>query len=71
MYDPLPRIINLLTDLKEERDMGPKADWVAVPMTKIILEFEQSLKRYPPTKMGTPEPYSSHGQLGATDPAIR
>jgi arylsulfatase A-like enzyme len=63
MYDPpvtlpLPKIINLLTDLKEERDMGPKADWVVVPMSKIIVDFEQSLKRYPPIKMGTPEPYS-------------
>jgi arylsulfatase A-like enzyme len=63
MYDPpvtlpLPRIINLLTDLKEERDMGPKGGWVSVPMTKIIVDFDQSLKQHPPIKMGTPEPYT-------------
>jgi arylsulfatase A-like enzyme len=62
MYDPpqtlpLPKIINLLTDLKEERDVGAKNSWVGVPMTKIILELEQSLKKYPPIKAGTPDPY--------------
>ena len=63
MYDPpvtlpLPKIVNLLTDLKEEHDVAAKAGWVSVPMTKIIVEFEQSLKQYPPIKAGTPEPYA-------------
>jgi arylsulfatase len=62
MYDPpqplpLPKIINLLTDLKEERDVGATNSWVGVPMTKIILDLEQSLKKYPPIKAGTPDPY--------------
>ena len=61
MYDPpeklpVPRIINLLTDLKEERDVGAKTGWVSVPMAKIIVELEQSLKKYPPIKAGTPDP---------------
>jgi hypothetical protein len=53
----LPKIINLLADLKEEHDMGAKAGWVTVPMAKILVEFEESLKKYPPIKAGTPEPY--------------
>jgi arylsulfatase A-like enzyme len=62
MYDPpqtlpLPKVVNLLTDLKEERDVGAKNSWVGVPMTKIILELEQSLKKYPPIKAGTADPY--------------
>jgi len=62
MYDPpvtlpLPRVINLLTDLKEERDAGGANSWIAIPMTKIIVELEQSLKKYPPIKAGTPDPY--------------
>jgi len=62
MYDPplrlpLPKVINLLTDLKEERDVGAKNSWVAEPMIKIIYEFEASLKKYPPIKVGTPDPY--------------
>jgi len=62
MYDPpltlpLPKVVNLLTDLKEERDVGAKNSWVGVPMTRIIIELEQSLKKYPPIKAGTPDPY--------------
>jgi arylsulfatase len=62
MYDPqvplpLPKMINLLTDLKEERDVGATNSWVAIPMMRLIAEFEESLKKYPPIKMGTPEPY--------------
>lgn len=63
MYDvpeklPLPKVINLLTDLKEERDVGAYNSWVADPVTKIIGEFETSLKKYPPIKLGTADPYT-------------
>jgi arylsulfatase A-like enzyme len=62
MYDPpqklpLPKIINLLTDLREERDVAAFNTWVAFPMTKIITEFNASLTKYPPIKPGTPDPY--------------
>jgi arylsulfatase A-like enzyme len=62
MYDPpqklpLPKIINLLTDLREERDVAGYNTWVATPMIKIVSEFEASLKKYPPIKSGTPDPY--------------
>jgi len=62
MYDPplrlpLPRIINLLTDLKEERDVAAKNTWVAEPMIKIVGEFLASLRKYPPIKVGAPDPY--------------
>jgi arylsulfatase A-like enzyme len=61
MYDPplrlpLPKIINLLTDLKEERDVAAYNTWVAEPMMRIIGEFQESLKKYPPIKVGTPDP---------------
>lgn len=62
MYDPPitlaePKIINLLTDLKEQRDVGAHASWVGVPMTKLLMQWELSLKKYPPIRMGTPDPY--------------
>jgi hypothetical protein len=62
MYDapqklPLPKVTNLLTDLKEQRDVLIRDGWVAYPMMKIISEMEESLKKYPPIKMGTPDPY--------------
>jgi arylsulfatase A-like enzyme len=62
MYDtpqklPLPKIINLYTDLKEQRDVLMYNSWVTNPMMQIIGEFEASLKEYPPIKVGTPDPY--------------
>ena len=42
------------------RENAKQAFVVGVPMEKIILELEQSLKKYPPIKAGsTPEPYLS------------
>jgi arylsulfatase len=66
MYDPpqvlpLPKLVNLLTDLKEERDVLIQNSWVSNPMMKIRSEFEESLKRYPPIRLGTPDPYSPSG----------
>ena len=63
MYDPplqlpLPKVINLLTDLKEERDVVAKNSWVIDPVVRIIGEFEASLKKYPPIPMGTADPYT-------------
>src|SRR6516225_11011596 len=63
MYDiperlALPRVYNLLRDLKEERDVGPYNTWLADPMMKIVAEFEASLRKYPPIKAGTPDPYT-------------
>jgi hypothetical protein len=31
--------------------------WVAEPMIKILDEFMASLKKYPPIKVGTADPY--------------
>jgi arylsulfatase len=62
MYDPVitlanPKVMNLLTDLKEEREVGPTNSWIGIPLTKLLAEFEGSLTKYPPIKMGTPDPY--------------
>jgi arylsulfatase len=56
---PLPKLINLLTDLKEEHDdyLIIHYNWVAHPMTKLLNELEDSLKKYSPIPMGTPDPY--------------
>ena len=55
---PLPRVINLLTDLKEERDVQHYHGWVTNAMMKIRNELEESLRMNPPIKMGTPDPYT-------------
>jgi Sodium/hydrogen exchanger family len=55
---PLPKIINLLTGRKEERDVAAYNSWVADPAVRIIGELEASFKKYPPIKLGTPDPYT-------------
>jgi arylsulfatase len=62
MYDPpqrlpTPKVVNLLTDLKEERDVHLQNSWVMYPMTKIVGALEASFAKYPPIKPGTPDPY--------------
>ena len=48
----------LIADPKEEygATLTPNA-WVGGPMMKIVAEFEQSMKRYPPIAPGTADPY--------------
>ena len=55
--DELPKIIDLLTDLKERRDVLISNSWATYPMMKIIGELEASLKKYLPIALGTPDPY--------------
>jgi arylsulfatase len=43
--------------LRAERDVGAQNSWVADPVVKIITELEASFKKYPPTKLGTLDPY--------------
>src|SRR5215471_14088104 len=67
MYDPpqklpLPKLVNLLIDLKEERDVLIQDGWVTYPMMKIRSDFEESLRKYPPIVMGTPDPYHPPNQ---------
>jgi len=45
----VPKIFDLISDPKEEygATLTPNA-WVGGPMMKIVAEFDESLKRYPP-----------------------
>ena len=53
-----PKAFDLITDPKKEYPAtGIRNTWVAGPAMKIVAEFEQSLKKYPPIAPGTPDPY--------------
>jgi arylsulfatase len=55
----VPKIFNLIKDPTEEYGATLTPDgWVGGPMMKIVAEFEQSLKKFPPIKPGTPDPYA-------------
>lgn len=62
MYDPpqqlpIPKIINLLTDLREEHNVAATNSWVAHPAMKLVGALNASLKQYPPIPPGSPDPY--------------
>jgi arylsulfatase len=55
----VPRIFDLITDPKEEYPATTtRNSWVVTPARKVVAEFEQSLKKYPPIAPRTPDPYA-------------
>ena len=60
-----PLLFNLLQDPKEETDLNTVASWARTPIRRMIQEFQDSLKRYPPIPPGAPDDYRPTGK---TDP---
>ena len=55
----VPKAFDLITDPKEEYPAtGLRHSWFAGPAMQIVVEFEHSLKQYPPIAPGTPDPYT-------------
>ncbi len=57
---PVPKFYNLLTDPKEERgsELLPDNLWVRYPASQVLIDHTMSLKKEPPIKEGTPDPYT-------------
>jgi arylsulfatase len=54
-----PKAVDLITDSKEEYPAtGIRNTWAAGPALKIVAEFEESLKKFPPIAPGTPDPHT-------------
>jgi arylsulfatase len=54
-----PKAFNLITDPKEEYPQtGLTSTWIAGPAIKVMVDFEKTLKRFPPIAPGTPDPYT-------------
>jgi arylsulfatase len=53
-----PKSFDLITDPREEYpETAVRNTWNAQPAMKIVMDFQESLKRYPPIPPGTPDPY--------------
>ena len=52
-----PWIFNVVTDPKEETDIGNDNSWVRTPIRRLVHEFQQSLRRFPPVPPGAPDDY--------------
>jgi arylsulfatase A-like enzyme len=50
-----PYVFNLLQDPKEQSDVLSTQNWVRGPMRKMILAFQESLRRHPPIPPGAPD----------------
>ena len=58
----VPRIYNLITDMKEEYNMAAEATWVLPVMFRKIIAFQGTLAEEPPIALGTPDPYKPSNQ---------
>jgi arylsulfatase A-like enzyme len=54
---PVPLLMNLYTNPREEEDKPTVDSWVVGPVLKMVGAFEESVKRHPLIPMGTPDPY--------------
>jgi arylsulfatase len=54
---PIIRVHNLLVDPRERENVQSLNSWVIYPMTKIVNDFQDSLKTEPPIPPGAPDPY--------------
>ena len=48
---------NLVQDPKEESDVNSTQGWVRGPIRRMILAFQNSLKKHPPIPPGAPDDY--------------
>jgi arylsulfatase len=55
---PVPYLFNLLSDPKEETNVMTEDSWVQIPISRMIRDFQQSLRQYPPIAPETPDPYT-------------
>ena len=54
---PVPLLINLYTNPREDIDKPTVDSWVVGPVLKMVGAFEASVKAHPLIPMGTPDPY--------------
>ncbi len=58
IYSTVPKVVNLITDPREERQVAePNNNWVQYPFMKVLVHFQQSVKRYPNVPLGAPDAY--------------
>ena len=52
-----PYLFNLIQDPKEETDVNTAASWARTPMRRMMHEFQETLKAYPPIPPGAPDDF--------------
>jgi arylsulfatase A-like enzyme len=57
-----PWIFNVVSDPKEETDIGNEHSWVRTPIRRLLHDFQESLKKFPPVPPGAPDDYKPGGR---------
>jgi len=58
-FSTVPKVVDLITDPREERNVvEPYNTWVQYPGTKLLVDFQQSVMKYPNVPLGAPDSYS-------------
>lgn len=52
-----PWIFNVISDPKEETDVGNENSWVRTPIRRLVHEFQESLRRFPPVPAGAADDF--------------
>lgn len=57
-FSTVPKVVDLITDPREERNVvEPYNTWVQYPGMKVLIDFQQSMKKYPNVPLGAPDSY--------------
>jgi arylsulfatase len=57
-----PYLFNLIQDPKEESDVHTSMSWARGPMRRMLDDFQQSLKQFPPIPPAAPDDYVPQGR---------
>jgi arylsulfatase len=58
-FSTVPKVVDLITDPREERNVAqPYNTWLQYPVTKLLVDFQQSMTKYPNVPTGAPDSYS-------------
>lgn len=52
-----PYLFNLIQDPKEETDLNTSASWARTPIRRLLNDFQETLKKYPPIPPGAPDDF--------------
>ncbi|MBW2615462.1 MAG: arylsulfatase [Deltaproteobacteria bacterium] len=53
----IPHIYNLIKDPKEDFNIAPESTWILPVVMSRVMDFQKTLAKEPPIRLGTPDPY--------------
>jgi arylsulfatase A-like enzyme len=53
----IPHIYNLIKDPKEDFNIAPESTWILPVVMSRVMNFQKTLAKEPPIRLGTPDPY--------------